>query len=391
MTAVLAAGGYISLHGPGVRRPRHQRPRWGRARAAGRTGAGGRWTGHGRRARLSWPRSPSTPTPPPTRRRSRLASRRPGERWLCLEQPERDAAALAALGSACTIETSGPERFRTVAAEWRRVAATAVVDDPAGLVAAGGFAFAPDGGGSPAWQGFAAASLTVGEATLVRTWRVRPADAGHARRPRRHGGGRGRPRRQAHGRAALAAAGAARPRPGQPLADRQRDAPRALRGRGRRAPSSASARASSRRSCWRREVEVHAGAAHDPAAVLGVLREAFPGCYVFGVGRGDAAFVAASPELLVRREGQRASTLALAGLHPPQRRSGGRRSPRRAAAAQRQGPGGAGDRGAAHRAHARPTGPVAHRSRGARARANGEHPASRHPDPRPAGGSDRRG
>jgi salicylate biosynthesis isochorismate synthase/menaquinone-specific isochorismate synthase len=62
-----------------------------------------------------------------------------------------------------------------------------------------------------------------------------------------------------------------------------------------------------------REVEVHAGAAHDPAAVLGVLREAFPGCYVFGVGRGDAAFVAASPELLVRREGQRASTLALAG------------------------------------------------------------------------------
>jgi salicylate biosynthesis isochorismate synthase/menaquinone-specific isochorismate synthase len=62
-----------------------------------------------------------------------------------------------------------------------------------------------------------------------------------------------------------------------------------------------------------REVEVHAAAAHDPAAVLGVLREAFPGCYVFGVGRGDAAFVAASPELLVRREGQRASTLALAG------------------------------------------------------------------------------
>jgi isochorismate synthase len=62
-----------------------------------------------------------------------------------------------------------------------------------------------------------------------------------------------------------------------------------------------------------REVEVHAAAAHDAAAVLGVLREAFPGCYVFGVGRGDAAFVAASPELLVRREGQRASTVALAG------------------------------------------------------------------------------
>jgi salicylate biosynthesis isochorismate synthase/menaquinone-specific isochorismate synthase len=47
--------------------------------------------------------------------------------------------------------------------------------------------------------------------------------------------------------------------------------------------------------------------------VLGVLREAFGSCYVFAVGRGDATFIAASPELLVRREGQRASTVALAG------------------------------------------------------------------------------
>ncbi len=62
-----------------------------------------------------------------------------------------------------------------------------------------------------------------------------------------------------------------------------------------------------------REVEVHAPRPHDPAAVLGVLREAFGSCYVFAVGRGDAAFIAASPELLARREGQRASTVALAG------------------------------------------------------------------------------
>ena len=62
-----------------------------------------------------------------------------------------------------------------------------------------------------------------------------------------------------------------------------------------------------------REVEVHAPIDHDPGAVLGVLREAFPSCYVFAVGRGDATFLAASPELLVRREGQRASTVALAG------------------------------------------------------------------------------
>jgi salicylate biosynthesis isochorismate synthase/menaquinone-specific isochorismate synthase len=34
---------------------------------------------------------------------------------------------------------------------------------------------------------------------------------------------------------------------------------------------------------------------------------------VLAVGRGDATFIAASPELLIRREGLRASTLALAG------------------------------------------------------------------------------
>jgi len=62
-----------------------------------------------------------------------------------------------------------------------------------------------------------------------------------------------------------------------------------------------------------REVQVHAPRDHDPAAVFGVLREAFPSCFVFCAGRGDATLVAASPELLVRREGHRVSTLALAG------------------------------------------------------------------------------
>jgi salicylate biosynthesis isochorismate synthase/menaquinone-specific isochorismate synthase len=62
-----------------------------------------------------------------------------------------------------------------------------------------------------------------------------------------------------------------------------------------------------------REVQVHAPRNHDALAVFGVLREEFPSCFVFCVGRGDATLVAASPELLVRREGHRVSTLALAG------------------------------------------------------------------------------
>ena len=62
-----------------------------------------------------------------------------------------------------------------------------------------------------------------------------------------------------------------------------------------------------------REVDVHAPAAHDPGAVFGLLREAFESSYVYAVGRGDATFIGASPELLIRREGQRATTVALAG------------------------------------------------------------------------------
>ena len=62
-----------------------------------------------------------------------------------------------------------------------------------------------------------------------------------------------------------------------------------------------------------REVAVHAPAPHDAAAVFGVLRAGFGSCFVYCAGRGDAAFVGASPELLVRREGLRASTVALAG------------------------------------------------------------------------------
>src|SRR5262249_55622546 len=62
-----------------------------------------------------------------------------------------------------------------------------------------------------------------------------------------------------------------------------------------------------------REVDVHAPRAYDPAALFGVLRDEFPACFCLCVGRGASTLIAASPQLLVRREGQRVSTLALAG------------------------------------------------------------------------------
>lgn len=62
-----------------------------------------------------------------------------------------------------------------------------------------------------------------------------------------------------------------------------------------------------------REVVVEAAAAHDPAALFGAMREQFPACFCFCCGTPEAAFIGASPELLVRRSGASVSTVALAG------------------------------------------------------------------------------
>ena len=99
--------------------------------------------------------SPVDPATDPTALAS--ASRRPGEPWFCLEQPDRDGCALAAIGSVRALEAEGADRFERVAGRWRELAQDAVADDGggppgSGLIAVGGFAFAPDGGGSPRWQ-----------------------------------------------------------------------------------------------------------------------------------------------------------------------------------------------------------------------------------------------
>jgi hypothetical protein len=48
-----------------------------------------------------------------------LLCRRPGESWFCSEQPERDASAIAALGSVVALETRGHARFDELASRWR--------------------------------------------------------------------------------------------------------------------------------------------------------------------------------------------------------------------------------------------------------------------------------
>ncbi|HEX8102824.1 MAG TPA: isochorismate synthase [Solirubrobacteraceae bacterium] len=246
-----------------------------------------------------------------------FASRRPGEPWACFEQPDRDGAALATLGEVRRIAAGGSGRFGHAAAVWRDLAGAAIGDAPdgpagAGLVAVGGFAFAPDGGTAPHWAQFGAGGLTVPEVAIARRGEdvrltvaalVRAGDEPRALLAR------------------IEARLAELRETPLPLLD---PAPAGHWQIAATAPpdhyEAAVARAAERiragdfeKIVLAREVAVHAPVAHDVAAVFGVLRAAFTSCYVFCVGRGDAAFVAASPELLVRRDGLRASTVALAG------------------------------------------------------------------------------
>jgi isochorismate synthase len=261
------------------------------------------------------------------------ASRRADEPWFAFEQPDRGRAALAALGAAVELNATGRERFASVADRWRALAAAAVGDDRAeidrrgggGPVAVGGFAFAPDGGGSHAWAGFEPASMIVPEVAIRRF-------------ARRRARGRSGDETQCEVHMTLAVSMA----PDDTVEERMARLERRLAELRERplplldpAPAvraqvasamppehyeAAVARAIEligegklEKIVLAREVQAHASQAHDPAAVLGVLRDAFPGCFCFCVGRGDATLVAASPELLVRREGHRVSTLALAG------------------------------------------------------------------------------
>ncbi len=248
-----------------------------------------------------------------------IGSRRLDEHWFCFEQPDRDGTALAALG--CVHEVapgaSSKRRFEVVDRRWRELVSLALADPPAGppgsgLIAVGAFAFAAGGGASPTWRGFEAGSLIVPELSLARrageTWltvNVMPeaddtVEAVVAGVERRLAELRAEP---------------------LPLLD---PAPTGHFVVHSPMPPShyeeAVARAVQRiqageleKIVLAREVQVSAPTPHDPGAVFEVLRTGFPSCFVYAVGRGPATFVGASPELLVRRDGQRASTVALAG------------------------------------------------------------------------------
>jgi isochorismate synthase len=259
-----------------------------------------------------------------------VAARRAGsDRFFCFEQPDRDGFVLAGLGQAAVLEARGPDRFGAVAAAARELGPRVLSDGPggdssraarfrpggpaaSGPVFVGGFAFAEQGGAVPEWSSLAPASLVLPEVSLAR----------------HRGEARMTVNVTVDGDEAAAAlldrvdrrlaelAPAAMPLIDPDPVERAKVVSAAPPSHYEHAVERAVERIRAgelEKVVLAREVRVHAARDHDPGAVLGALREVFPACFCWCVGTPELAFVGASPELLVRRDGARAQSVALAG------------------------------------------------------------------------------
>ena len=244
-----------------------------------------------------------------------FASRLASDRWFCWEQPDRKFA-LAALGAAHEVTSRGPARFRDAAREC--LGTETIFDEPPGLPAGagavwvGGFAFDPEGGGSSVWSSLPPASLVLPELSICRSGEktfltvnavVHPGDDPAAKV-----------------NALMARLTGLRAEP-LPLLDPHptsrveissvhppSDFERSVSAAAERIEAGEMSKV-----VLAREVLVTAAAAHDPAALFGAVREQFSACFCFCCGTPEAAFIGASPELLLRRSGASVSTVALAG------------------------------------------------------------------------------
>jgi isochorismate synthase len=247
-----------------------------------------------------------------------FGSRTAEERYFVWEQPEREGFALGCLGSVWTVEgIPAMDRFGGAAERCAEVVRDGLLEPASGPpgsgpVWVGGFAFAPDGGAAPPWTSLPPALLVLPRVSIVRHADAVVATVNVVCRP-------------GDDPEALAGAGAARLEALRwgpiPLSD-----PDPIEGYEISSALSpkhyvdAVARARERiragdleKVVLAREVIVRGRRPFRPASVFDGLRSAYPSCFCFCVGTPDAAFVGASPELLVRRDGAGVSSVALAG------------------------------------------------------------------------------
>ena len=247
-----------------------------------------------------------------------LASRLASDRWFCWEQPDNEGFALAALGSVREVVSRGPGRFADLERDCTALLRDAELEEPRGLPAGagpvwtGGFAFAPDGGREPQWSSLPPALMVLPELSLLRhaggTFLTVNAllDADSDAEAALEG---------AHRRLASLVHRPIGPLDPDPVAGTTIEAPHPPgRYEALVAKTTDRIRAGGlEKAVLAREVIVSSPSAHDPAPLFGAMRELFPSCFSFACGTPEATFIGASPELLIRRRGAVAATVALAG------------------------------------------------------------------------------
>jgi salicylate biosynthesis isochorismate synthase len=240
-----------------------------------------------------------------------FGSRRADDRWFCWEQPD-SGFAIGGVGTALEVLSRGRDRFNDIAAGCIRATQDRLAAEPEGLPAgagpvwATGFAFAPDGGAEPVWSSLPPALAVLPAVSIARTpdgtfltASLRPGESLEALRGRL---------------SSLTAATLTPvdPRPSSAIAITGRHPPERYEEIVGAAVERIRA-GEANKVVLARELTVEAARAHDPAALHGALRDLFPACFCFCFGTPEAAFSGASPELLVRRSGAVAATVALAG------------------------------------------------------------------------------
>lgn len=242
-----------------------------------------------------------------------------GERFLW-EHPS-EGFFLVGIGVAAWIAAQGPDRFSRAASRWREVRERALVDVTGAYplpapVCVGGFAFDPAGPRDPDWEGFPDALLLVPRFLFVSdaesSWLTVSALATPDCDPEE-------------------AAAAVAAELGRALAENE------VRSRQCEPWGEVTLEDEVGPGRWRAAVggalrEIRAGGIEkvvlarrvkawserpiEAGAVLRRLRQGYPRCTVFAFARGDACFLGATPERLVRLEGRTVRADPLAGSAP---------------------------------------------------------------------------
>jgi isochorismate synthase len=247
-----------------------------------------------------------------------FSSRSAEERYFVWEQPDRDRFAVGGIGSVSTVEGDlGGDRFARAARRCSDVLRDAVfqpaLEVPAsGPVWVGGFAFADDGGTDPQWASFPPTLLVLPAISIARHGGKAAVTANVLCRP---GDEPGALTRTSEARLRVLRADPIPLVDPDPVGGHEiwsalppEDYVRAVSD-----ARDAIEEGGLEKVVLAREVRVTGRLPFRPASIIDGLRAAYPSCFSYCVGTPDAAFVGASPELLLRREGAGVSSVAMAG------------------------------------------------------------------------------